>query len=81
MARRPKSFSQDNIVHTRKADGLNQSDFWMRFGVTQSGGSRYESGNNIPVATSMLIWLHQAGRISDKDLQDAMKAVRGRASS
>ena len=24
--------------------GLNQSQFWSRIGVTQSGGSRYESG-------------------------------------
>ena len=23
---------------------MNQSDFWKRIGVTQSGGSRYETG-------------------------------------
>ena len=32
----------------RKKLSLNQSDFWTPFGVTQSGGSRYESGRNIP---------------------------------
>ena len=28
--------------------GLNQSEFWEKLGVTQSGGSRYESGRDIP---------------------------------
>lgn len=28
----------------RKKLGLNQSEFWSRINVTQSGGSRYESG-------------------------------------
>jgi len=32
----------------RRRLGLNQSDFWGRIGVTQSGGSRYESGRNMP---------------------------------
>jgi len=27
---------------------LNQQEFWSRVGVTQSGGSRYESGRSIP---------------------------------
>ena len=28
--------------------GLNQQQFWSKIGVTQSGGSRYESGRNMP---------------------------------
>ena len=32
----------------RKKLGLNQQQFWSRVGVTQSGGSRYESGRNMP---------------------------------
>ena len=31
----------------RKKLGLNQMDFWSAIGVTQSGGSRYESGRNM----------------------------------
>jgi transcriptional regulator with XRE-family HTH domain len=27
---------------------LNQQEFWARIGVTQSGGSRYESGRRMP---------------------------------
>lgn len=33
---------------------LNQSEFWNRIGVTQSGGSRYESGRNVPKAAAVL---------------------------
>lgn len=39
----------------RKAAKLNQGEFWGRFGVTQSGGSRYESGRDIPDAMNILL--------------------------
>jgi DNA-binding transcriptional regulator YiaG len=73
---RLKSFKPDNIQQSRKSSGMNQSAFWTRFGVTQSGGSRYESGRDIPTPTSMLIWLLESGRITDQDLVDARKAVK-----
>ena len=57
----------------RKKLNLNQKDFWTRYGVTQSGGSRYESGRNIPKPLAILLWLHQSGKVSDKDLADAQK--------
>jgi len=38
----------------RKLD-INQSKFWSRLGVTQSGGSRYESGRNVPKPTQTMI--------------------------
>jgi transcriptional regulator with XRE-family HTH domain len=65
-----------NLADYRKGKGLNQSSFWSRFGVTQSGGSRYESGRDIPKAVAMLIWLHDNGRLTDADLQDSLKAAR-----
>lgn len=38
----------------RKLD-LNQTEFWSRLGVTQSGGSRYEaSSRNVPKPVAML---------------------------
>ena len=37
--------------------GLNQQDFWTRIGVTQSGGSRYESGRRMPKPVSELLRL------------------------
>ena len=33
---------------------LNQGEFWGRLGVTQSGGSRYESGRAVPKPTAIL---------------------------
>jgi hypothetical protein len=53
--------------------------YWSRFGITQSGGSRYESGRNIPKPTAMLMWLQESGRITDQDLADAIKATRAKA--
>lgn len=72
MARKAKlDFS--NISTDRKKLGINQMDFWKRFGVTQSGGSRYESGRNIPKPLAILLWLHKSGKVTDKDLADAQK--------
>jgi transcriptional regulator with XRE-family HTH domain len=34
--------------HLRQRLGLNQLEFWSAVGVTQSGGSRYESGRSMP---------------------------------
>lgn len=39
----------------RRKAGLNQQQFWSRIGVTQSGGSRYESGRNIPRPVQTLV--------------------------
>jgi len=72
MARK-KKLDFSNIATDRKKDNLNQKDFWSRYGVTQSGGSRYESGRNIPKPLAILLWLHRSGKISDKDLNDAVK--------
>jgi DNA-binding transcriptional regulator YiaG len=36
--------------------GLNQTQFWSRVGITQSGGSRYETGScGIPEPVAMLL--------------------------
>jgi DNA-binding transcriptional regulator YiaG len=36
---------------------LNQVEFWNRLGVTQSGGSRYESGRAVPKPVAVLAHL------------------------
>ena len=41
----------------RKKLGLNQQQFWSKIGVTQSGGSRYESGRNMPKTVRELLRL------------------------
>ena len=40
----------------RKLD-INQMDFWSQIGVTQSGGSRYESGRSMPKPVRELLRL------------------------
>ena len=41
----------------RTTRGENQTKFWQRVGVTQSGGCRYEHGRNVPEAVSRLLRL------------------------
>jgi predicted transcriptional regulator len=41
----------------RERLGLNQTDFWAKVGITQSGGSRYESGRSLPRAVRELVRL------------------------
>lgn len=53
-----KSFSAiPNPRDIRKRLGVNQSEFWSRIGVTQSGGSRYESGRALPKPVRELLRL------------------------
>lgn len=39
----------------RQQIGMNQTEFWARVGVTQSGGSRYENGFPMPKAVRELV--------------------------
>ena len=41
----------------RKKLGLTQGEFWSPVGVSQSGGSRYESGRKLPASISTLLQL------------------------
>jgi DNA-binding transcriptional regulator YiaG len=39
----------------RRQLGMNQAEFWSRIDVTQSGGSRYESGRPMPKPVRRLL--------------------------
>lgn len=41
----------------RRKLGMNQQQFWSKLGVTQSGGSRYESGRSMPRPVQHLLRL------------------------
>lgn len=60
-----------DLADLRKQLSLNQGDFWSRYGVTQSGGSRYESGRSMPTPLKLLIRLHLSGVITNDDLKAA----------
>jgi transcriptional regulator with XRE-family HTH domain len=57
----------NNPRDLRRKLRLNQSEFWSRVGVTQSGGSRYETGRRIPRPVRELLRLvHVEGIVLSK---------------
>ena len=52
-----KNAVKKSVTDIRKATGLNQSQFWSRIGVTQSGGSRYEGDRGMPKPARILFEL------------------------
>jgi transcriptional regulator with XRE-family HTH domain len=52
-----------NPREIRLRRGLNQERFWSQIGVTQSGGSRYESGRTMPKPVRELLRLVHVERI------------------
>lgn len=67
----------------RRQLGLNQQEFWSRIGVTQSGGSRYESGRRMPKPVQELLRVVHVEKIDlnrihreDLDVLDFVKTQR-----
>ena len=58
----------EDIRQLRNKLGLNQAGFWSPIGVTQSGGSRYESGRNIPRPVQFLLHLAYGTEKQSADL-------------
>jgi transcriptional regulator with XRE-family HTH domain len=52
-----KTVEKLDVREIRRKLGMNQQQFWSKLGVTQSGGSRYESGRNIPRPVQQLLRL------------------------
>lgn len=52
-----KTMEKVNAREIRRKLGMNQQQFWSKLGVTQSGGSRYESGRNMPRPVQHLLRL------------------------
>ena len=74
MAKKAKiDFS--NPTELRKMTGDNQANYWRRYGITQSGGSRYEQGRKIPSPAKILMALHASGKVSNYDLALARTAA------
>lgn len=53
------AFTGQKSLEYRLSRGMNQSVFWARLGVTQSGGSRYESGRALPPPITRLLALSE----------------------
>ena len=52
-----KASEKIDVRDIRRKLGMNQQQFWSELGVTQSGGSRYESGRNMPRPVQQLLRL------------------------
>jgi DNA-binding transcriptional regulator YiaG len=60
MKKRPKKAI--DLRRLRQRLGLNQREFWSPLGVTQSGGSRYESDRAMPPPVEILLRVVYLGR-------------------
>lgn len=67
------SSKQRSILKMIKHDPLGfrlarretQAEFWPLLGVTQSAGSRYESGRQVPKPVAMLAAIRELGIVDD----------------
>lgn len=66
-----KQLDLSNPRALRNDRGENQATFWGRFGVTQSGGSRFETSRPIPRPVQKLMRLFFTGQLTDDQLLDA----------
>lgn len=62
-----------DLVAYRESRGETQTEFWSRFGVTQSGGSRYENGRPLPRPVALLVLAFADGVIGDAVLEKLAK--------
>lgn len=61
----------DELRKYRRSKRESQGLFWSRFGVTQSRGSRFEKGAEIPRPVAILLELYLNGVLTDGDLGPA----------
>ena len=66
-------FTPEVLRKYRRTQRESQSRFWSRFGVTQSRGSRFEMGTEIPPTVAILLKLYLGGVITDSDLASPCK--------
>ena len=64
-----KTIEKIDAREIRRKLGLNQQQFWSKLGVTQSGGSRYESGRNMPKPVRELLRLVHVEQIDIKNVK------------
>ncbi len=74
MAKPPKNPFAD-LASYRKSRGENQIQFWSRLAVTQSGGSRYESGREMPKPTAILLLAFADGLLDEATLKKLASRV------
>lgn len=78
-ANKPKCFIETGkeAKLLRSKMGKNQSEFWSRISVTQSGGSRYESGRNLPKSVQTLLHLAYAPEKQALTMMKYLRQIKG----
>lgn len=64
-----QGLSAEELRKYRRSRHESQGQFWARFGVTQSRGSRFEKGAEIPKPVAILLELYLNGVVTDGDLK------------
>ena len=76
-----KAIEKIDAREIRRKLGLNQQQFWSTLGVTPSGGSRYESGRNMPKPVRELLRLVHVEQIDIKSIKredwDVVEYLKG----
>ena len=67
------TITSEAALFMRNRRQLNQTEFWRRVGVSQSGGSRYESGRAIPRSVQMLLRIAYG---TEKQAEAAVERLR-----
>ncbi len=70
-----KEMHPEELRKFRRKKRESQGYFWSRFGVTQSRGSRFEKGAEIPRPVAILLELYFSGVLTDGDLGVGMNAL------
>lgn len=70
--------SAEELRKFRRSKHESQGMFWSRFGVTQSRGSRFEKGAEIPKPVAILLELYFSGAVTDGDLKVGSMRLPGK---
>lgn len=62
-----------NVRQLRRRTRLSQEAFWNPIGVTQSGGSRYESGRDMPPPVQLLVKLRFGSTKQSKSIYNSLR--------
>lgn len=67
--------TSEQVRWLRQSLHESQTEFWARFGVTQSQGSRFEQGCWMPPPVAILLALYLSMRIGNRDLEEALQGT------
>ena len=70
-----KIYTGEEIRDLRRKRGMNQQEFWGHFQTTQSGGSRYESGRDIPEPVQVLLNIAFGSATKATEIVDKLRTL------